>query len=306
MRSPVRLAPLLLLAAVTLARTGSAAITVDGRLDPDYGAALATQSLETSFEDANPAFSPDPVRYADGTELDALYGAITDGVLHVFVSGNLGFCCPTAYAHQEEFDLFIDSRPGGQHTLRADNPTVGWFGGNTLNGLAGLSFDAVFAADYWLGCTINMASAFAELLPDGGGAGYDLGYNVTGAPGTLAGGTDPAGILAALDDSNGAGVTAGCASASGAGVTTGVEWAIPLAAIGDPTGCVQVCVLAADAETHAIGNQTLGPSEPGNCAFGAPAGVNLANLPGNQYVIICPAPTPASGSTWGRIKTLYR
>jgi len=305
MRSPVRLATLLL-ATVTLARPVSAAPTVDGRLDPEYGAPLVTQSTQTSFVDANPAFSPDPVRYADGSELDALHGIIGDGMLHLFVAGNLGFCCPTMYTHQEELDLFIDSRAGGQHTLRADNAAVGWFGGTTLNGLAGLTFDAGFEADFWLGCTVNMASAFAELLTAGGGPGVDLGYNVTGAPGTLTGGTNPDGILAALDDSNGAGVGSGCAAATGGGVTSGVEWAIPLAAIGSPVGCVKVCVIAANAETHALGNQTLAPLPAGTCALGAPAGVDLGSVTGSQFVIICPAPTPTRSSTWGRIKTVYR
>jgi hypothetical protein len=63
----------LVLGALTLAPPADAAITVDGHLDPDYGAALATQTTQTSFVDANPAFSPNPTLYADGTELDVLY-----------------------------------------------------------------------------------------------------------------------------------------------------------------------------------------------------------------------------------------
>ena len=300
MRSHATLAALLVLGAFTIAPRADAAIAVDGQLDPDYGAALATQTTQTSFVDAKPAFWTNPTLYADGTELDALYLTVEGGVLHLLIAGNMGFCCPTMFSHQEEFDVFIDSGPGGQHTLRADN-AVG-----ALNGLAGLTFDAGFDADYWLSSTVNMSCAYAELLSAGGGAGYNLGFNISGPPGTLTGGTNPFGILAAVDNSNGAGVTAGCAAASGAGVTTGVEWAIPLAAIGNPTGCVRVCVVATSIGTGALGNQTLGACPPGTCALGAPAGVDLSAIAGNQYVTICLGPTPTSGSTWGRLKTIYR
>ena len=128
------------------------------------------------------------MRYADGTELDAAYGTIADGVLHLFLAGNMGFCCPTMFAYQEEIDVFIDSRDGGQNVLRADNT------GAALNALAGLTFDPGFVPDYWLDCTLNMASSYAELLTGGGGAGYDLGSNTSGSPGTLSGGTNPYGL----------------------------------------------------------------------------------------------------------------
>ena len=295
----------LILAAVAMIASGSAsAVTVDGQLDAGYGAAISAQTTQTSFVDANPVFSPNPVLYADGSELDGAYGTIADGVLHLLLVGNMGFCCPTMYTHQEEFDVFIDSGAGGQHSLRADNANVGWWGG--LNALAGLTFDAGFEADYWLASTLNMNCAYAELPAGGGGAGYGLGFNTSGAPGTLSGGTNPYGILAAVDNSNGAGITAGCAASNGAGVTTGVEWAIPLAAIGNPSGCIKVSVFAANAESHALGNQTLGPLPPGTCALGAPAGVDFSALAGDQYFTVCPAATGAREATWGRIKTIYR
>lgn len=295
-----------LMTGLALAAPSRAAITVDGLLDLDYGPPLATQTTQTSFVDATPAFSPNPALYADGSELDAVHGFIADGVLHMWIAGNVGFCCPTMYSHQEELDLFFDSRPGGQPVLRSDNAAVGWFSGTTLNGLAGLRFDVGFEPDYWVGCTVNMSSAWAELLTAGGGVGRFLGSNTVGAPGTLSGGSNPDGVLAAIDNSNGAGVTAGCAAGSGSDVSTGVEWAIPLAAIGNPGGCVRVCVMVANAESHALGNQFLAPLPPGTCALGAPAAVDLGSVAGEQFVTICPAATPAQGGTWGRLKTLYR
>ena len=125
-----------------------------------------------------------------------------------------------------------------------------------------------------------------------------------GSPGTLTGGTNPFGIPPRWTP-NGAGVDRR-AAAAGTGVTTGVEWAIPLAALGNPTGCVRVCVVATNFQTHALGNQTLGACPPGTCALGAPAGVDFSSIAGNQYVTFCLGPTPTGGSTWGRLKTIYR
>ncbi|MGH7731578.1 MAG: hypothetical protein ACRENJ_10065 [Candidatus Eiseniibacteriota bacterium] len=303
MRSLTR-AVLTIAAAVAIdAATATASLVVDGVLDTEYGAALATQTTQTSFNNANASNSSDPVRYADGSELDGFYARVDGDVLHLLLAGNLGFCCATSFSHQEVFHLFIDCQPGGQPTLRADNPMAG---GWSLVDLAGLTFDPGFEPDYWLGCTVNMASSFAELLAGGGGQGCDLGSNPVGAPGTLVGGRNPYGILAAVNNTNGAGVTMGCAAASGSGVTTGVEWAIPLAAIGGPRGCFRACVLVADAESAEIGNQAFGPLPPGTSALGAAEGVNLGSLPGNQHVTICPPGSEARNETWGQLKTIYR
>ena len=296
----------ILTATLALPGAASAAVTVDGHLDAEYGAAAGTQAVQTSFVDANPVFSPNAVLYADGSELDAAYGVIAGGVLYLFLAGNQGFCCASSFSHQEEFDVFIDSKPGGQHTLRADNPNVGWRSWSGLDTMAGLTFDAGIEPDYWLGSSVNMTCRYAELLTAGGGAGVDLGSNVAGAPGTLTGGTNPYGILAAVDNSNGSGVAAGCGGASGAGVPTGVEWAIPLSAIGDPTGCVTVTVFTSNVEGHALGNQVLGALPAGTCALGAPAGVDLSAIAGAQHFTVCPGVTPAARPTWGRIKTIYR
>jgi len=289
-----------LIALLTIARGVAAAVIVDGHLDGDYGPAIAVQTTQTSFLDANPAISPDPVNYADGSELDAAFGFISGGMLHLFISGNLGFCCATFPSHQEEFDVFIDSRSGGQNTLRADNAVA------ALIALAGLSFDPDFAPDYWLNCTVNMNSSYAELPAGGGGEGYYLGYNLAGSPGTLTGGTNPYGILAAVDNSNGAGATQGCGGASGAGIGTGVEWAIPLAAIGSPGDCVTVSVLVSRAGAGVLGNQVLGPLPAGACALGPASGVNLAGFAGAQHFTVCPGVTAARHATWGTVKTIYR
>jgi len=305
-RSPTRRAATVATAvAAALCADPAVAVTVDGVLDLEYGPPLAVQTTQTSFEDSSPGLSPDPVRIANGSELDALYAFVDGNVLRLMLAGNLGFCCSASYSHQEVLDVFIDSQPGGQSTLRNDNPLVGW-AGTALMGLAGLSFDLGFEPDYWLGCTINTYSSYAELPAAGRGEAYNLGSNLVGAPGVLTNGINPFGILIAVDNSNAAGVGTGCAPASGARVTTGIEWAIPLAAIGNPTGCFRVCALVNDVDTYEIGNQVLGPLPPGTCALGAPESVHLASHAGNQYVSVCPAGSEAKTSTWGQLKTVYR
>ena len=291
--------------AVALCADPAVAVTVDGVLDQEYGPPLAVQTTQTSFEDSSPGLSPDPARIANGSELDALYALVAGNVLYLMLAGNLGFCCSGSYAHQEGLDIFIDSEPGGQSTLRSDNPLVGW-GGTALEGLAGLSFDAGFEPDYWLGCTVNMYSSYAELPAAGRGEAYNLGSNLVGAPGVLTRGTNPYGILVAVNNGNAAGVGTGCGSATGARVTTGIEWAIPLSAIGSPTGCFRVCALVNDVDTYELGNQVLGPLPPGTCALGAPGSVHLGSYAGNQFVTVCPEGSEARSSTWGQLKTVYR
>lgn len=77
--------------------------------------------------------------------------------------------------------------------------------------------------------------------------GYGLGRTGGGGPGPLSGGTNPFGVLCSIYQTNRAGVTAGCVGSSGTSVTTGIEWAIPLAALGNPSGPIRICALIARA-----------------------------------------------------------
>ena len=137
--------------------------------------------------------------------------------------------------------------------------------------MAGLKSTDGFDAGWWLSVGSDLyswpkLSAYAAALPPaGGGASQFLGTTPCGGDGTLSGGTNPFGIQVAVIDSNTAGVTAGCDAASGAGVGTGIEWAIPLAAIGSPTGCIRICAIDACGDHSCILNQTLGPMPPGTC-----------------------------------------
>ena len=293
----------IVVAATALLPAAASAIVVDGQLDPSY-TLLSTQTTQTSALDDSQGL----VDFGSGSELDAAYGAVDNGVLYLFFAGNLKdtVCGGQACTDADILEVFIDSQAGGQNTLLSSSFPAS---------LAGLTFDSGFTPDYWLdfyaaGALDNKFSRwadYAQLPTGGGGAGYLLGTGSNaGAPGTLSGGTNPYGILATIDNRNTAGVTAGCGPATGAGVTTGVELAIPLAAIGSPTGCLEVSAFVWQADVPAVSNQALGPLPVGSCSLGAPSGVNFANLAGDQFFTVCPSVTPARSTTWGALKTIYR
>jgi hypothetical protein len=294
-------------AALFAAATSASAVTIDGTLDADYGAPLTLQTTQTT----NKGQPPGAVDFCVGGELDAGYGFIANGTLYLFFAGNASLWWTLeGVTEWQPLDLFIDSKPGGQSQLLATNPTIDSF--YDMKPMAGLTFDAGFGADYWLSVGGNaygfpkLYAYYADLPTTGGGAGEFLGNTSCGGPGTPAGGTNPYGIQVTLDNRNTAGVTLGCGAASGAGVATGIEWAIPLAAIGNPTGCIKVCAFMNRADHAYLFNQVLGSLPPGTCDLGPASSVNFGAIPGDQYFTICPAATPTHASSWGKVKTIYR
>ncbi len=90
-------------------------------------------------------------------------------------------------------------------------------------------------------------------------------------------------------------------------MTSGIEWAIPLAAIGNPTGDIEVCAFTGGGlQGPGLGNQVLGPVPPGTCALGNPATVNFGAIPGPQFFTVINGATPTLPLSWGRVKLLYR
>jgi hypothetical protein len=294
------------------AGSAAAAITVDGALDAGYGAALVvqtTQTGQTSFGivgDNNLG----ELMNANGSELDAGYSVISDGVLHLFLAGNLAIQPNPVEAGtlEEMLLLFVDTGSGGLHQL-SGLPVwyVSWLGAAD-----GLVFDEGFDADYGFDIVGNTLAQppnlHAEHLDLTGSAPFIpvyLGASLPGGPGTLTGGTNPHGVEMTLDNRNTAGVTFGCEAASGAGVTAGMEWAIPLAAIGNPTGCVKVCAIVVG-KTTSVSNQVLGPLPAGTCPLGLAAGVDFSAIAGDQYFTVCPGSVPVREGTWGELKATYR
>jgi hypothetical protein len=272
--------------AILLAAPALAGVPIDGHLDSAYGPALVTQTTQTSTNDNPCGFGgANSLSESAGSELDAVHGFVSEGVLYLFLAGNV-MSYLGEFQHQDQLHVFIDSRPGGQNALRGDNAD------NNLNTLAGLTFDAGFTPDYWFNCNVAgpVSAYFAELLDGGGGMGYFLGHGTAGGPGDLSGGTNPDGVMVTIDDRNCGGVTSGCQAASGAGVTSGIEWAIPLAAIGSPSVAIRVCAIAGGlmgiGGNSDLSNQVLGPVPPGTCALGNPATVNFEAIPGAQWFTI--------------------
>src|SRR6185503_16769438 len=64
--------------------------TIDGHLDVDYGSARSVQTTATSFGDAPPGFHPpDSLTRSQGSELDQGFGCVADGMLYLFIAGNI-------------------------------------------------------------------------------------------------------------------------------------------------------------------------------------------------------------------------
>ena len=271
------------------------------------------QTTQTSEGKSTPGFGgPDSTSSSFGSELDGAYGFVSGGTLHLFIAGNV-LASVGENDHRAQLHLFVDSRPGGQHTLRADNPAVGYWSDSWLNTLAGLTFDEGFAADWWLDVVVlsvaNPVQAYgAELLDGGGGSGGLLGSAPAAGPGDLSGGTNPFGIRLSVDDGNKAGVSAGCGSTTGAETgVRGFEWDVPLAALGNPAGALKICAFVGGVYNGpGLGDQVLGPVPPGTCFLGVPAGVDFGALAGDQFFVVGSDPTAVRAASWGSLKAAYR
>ncbi len=260
-------------------------VLVDGRAtDAVYGypqAPLAVQFMSTSAADSTFGWP----EWTNGSELDAAYGAIVDDTLYLVIAGNL-------QSNGNHIELFLDTIPGqGQNRLLGVNPDVdydalnrmGYSDGSDPANLpagAGLKFAAGFAPDFYVtmsmwGRPATLYVSYAELYVDSDvpGVGYYAGAGQSAcatADGQLEGAQEGApAIRAAFDNSNREGVDYGYEAdpIGGWGVVTGIELAIPLAALGGPTGPVHACVLLNGISHDFVSNQVLtsvwGPSYEG-------------------------------------------
>lgn len=277
------------------------AVTVDGTADGSYGIPVVVQGTQTQFGNANIAL----VDYANGSELDAAYARIEGGVLYLLIAGNLE-------SNYNKLELFFDTKNGGQNPLRADNPNVDFDG---LNRMSGLKFDTSFIPDYYVtfgggydggANAYRLFANYAELLTGGSGPGYYLGTNGAVNGGPLSGGTNPNNIEITINNINVAGVNDGCGPSSGAGVTTGMELAIPLAALGNPSGCLTVFAAVNGGGHDYFSNQVLGSAPTGTCNIGEPHTADFNAVGGDQFFTVCGGATPTLSKTWGAVKTMYR
>jgi Viral BACON domain len=278
--------------------------TIDGTAEADYGSAIVTQQLGTStFKNTETNFDA-----ANGSELDAAYGVVSNGVLYLFIAGNVDTGGTDLSGNAfDKLNIFFMTGPGGDHVLGTNYSAAADFGhinnmgvngGSQQNGDPGLTFDTGFAANYWIGVTVGPAGSTTPK--------FNVNYEQICAfcPGAFLGATSNAppgnfvsnatfGVQAALNNSNTNGVQmdlSGC-EVNGApfnpqNVRTGVELAIPLSAIGNPTGQVSVCAFITDDQYASMYNQVLAPINGGTLecqgSFGDASAVNFSTLPGTH------------------------
>ncbi|MBK1827292.1 right-handed parallel beta-helix repeat-containing protein [Haloferula rosea] len=250
-----------------------AQITVDGSRDAAYGPPVAVQLAPTGFGDN---MDPDPL-IANGSELNAAYAVIRDGKLHLLLTGNLE-------TNFNTLEIFIDSITGGQSVILPGNPDVD----GAFPALDGLTFDSGFEADHYFTPTGGFPGGAPQLnfYPSYGrlktatdpGVGIFLGE--TGAGNTTLPFELEEGVRLGIDNSNIDGVSV--SDASGASdATTGIEWEIPLALIGNPTGPVRICAFINGGGHGFLSNQFLGSLAAATPNQGS--NKDLSSLAGDQF-----------------------
>jgi hypothetical protein len=284
-----------LLAVAIVPRVATAAPSVDGSRDAAYGAALAVQTVETQFGDANPN---------GGSELDAGYGKVEGGKLYLMLTGNIE-------ANFNNLEIFIDSKAGGQSVFDSS-------GNDGAGAMDGLVFDAGFTADYHLILrrgndfgNDKFDIDFANLGAQSASGYFDVLGGTTGS-GSTGTGVNANPIQLAYDNSNIAGVLGGTAAANqaaAAAVTTGVELAIDLADLGYSGGSINVMAAINNQGHNYWSNQFLGgvPAPQGNLGgdeaggFTGEGAIDMTHFAGNQFFTILAeetAPVPDGGSSF--------
>ena len=261
------------------------AITVDGTQDAAYGGALAVQTVETGFGDANPN---------GGSELDAGYGVLDSGKLYLMLTGNLE-------ANFNKLEIFIDSKAGGQSVFDSS----GNDGAGTMDGLV---FDAGFTADYHIIVRRGNDSGndkfdidFANLGAQSASGYFDVLGGLTGS-GTTGTGVNASPIEVGYDNSNVAGVGGGSAAANqaaAAAVTTGLELGIVLSDLGYAGGPINVMVGQNNQGHNYWSNQFLAglPAPQGNLGgdeaggFTGEGAIDMTHFGGDQFFTIVPEPS---------------
>ena len=272
--------------------------TCDGFADVVYGEPLVVQDTSTGFGNADLG----AIDFANGSEVDAAFGYIADGVLHLVIAGNLE-------SNYNKLEIFIDAIPDeGQNPILGNNSGIDFGALNTMGRFEdpdtgevqpGLTFDTGFTADHWISFTGGPGAPPKK----GGEPGYDtyLNYSqlltgggdtaTSGFAGPGGAGADGAlftenGIIAAIDNSNVLGVVGGDGVDDGGGVFTGIEIHIPLEALGHTAGDPILVSAFINGSGHDfISNQVLG-GLGGSANLGFPRFVNFEDIDGDQFFLV--------------------
>ncbi len=260
---------------------------------------------------------------AGGSELNAVWayrdtkgtpGDTSDDTLRLLLAGNL-------QTNNNKWEIFFDVKSGGQNTLLgAENPDVDFNGlrrmgtnnggenpaSPTVTG-PGLTFDAGFTADYWIGYVNAVNSGIpqhflnaAELPTAGSGLGGFIGGgnkdDGMGGPNVItANGPRAIGAISAfIDNSNnlgisspgGGGGTDPAPTSDPATVATGMEFEIGLDQIGyDDSGTIRIGGFITSQSADFLSNQVIGGLPSGSNSLGSPAGTkDFSTIAGNQFV----------------------
>ena len=290
---------------VLLASAALAQPVVDGVADDaEYGAAQAIQFNETQFGDTR----SESVNFGSGSQIDGLFAYRDSTTLYMTFAGNLE-------SNGNRLMIFIDSVPGGQNTLTANNPSLGL--NDFLNRMGadpgdpnfpGMTFATGFDADYVVAVSLDgdMPRAYVDFAalssdPNIAGVGYFVGdffsrcLTTGGAKDPNTGDPAAPAILLSYDNSNEIGVAsagggAGLDPDTGLGNILGVEMAIPMAAIGSPPDTILVTAGIVSNDGAFYANQFMGSLTDGFSAaypnLGEPRLIDLSTIPAHSPVSI--------------------
>jgi fibronectin-binding autotransporter adhesin len=283
---------------------------------------LATQTVTTAFGASSYTASPGPE--ANGSELDAAYGASANGYLYLFFAGNI-------QDNGNLLNVFIQAGSNGSNTLDAPN------GAGTLQNMNGSIFSPGFAPTYAFEINDNnpkgtsphgTSTAFYDQfnLTTGGIASFIGSVPLTTGIGASQN-IDNSGIELAINNSNISvmGATPGLAfsNTSAQSVATGVEVGIPLSTLGNPvSGSVEVMADLNGGSDGGVSNEALPGLNVGNVDIKKAPGVvvdgvtnvnpeyvstntkqfTFANTPGEFFTVSVPVTPgiwiPTGGGTW--------
>ena len=266
-----------LCATALLAVSGAAfaGTAIDGaNFGSDYGPALWSQNVGTQFGNNNDA----SIEFANGSEINALYGSISGTTLFLGVAGNLE-------TNFNKLNIVLDYAAGGQNTLS---------GLANLGNLDGLTLDAGIEADAVLSFTGgndpiewyvdgSLADGTGGFLGGGAVVGNQLTVQLDGADITFSQNNSNVGGVGNLGDPF---------DSDPALVSTGVEIAIDLGALGwDGVTPINIAGWVNGSGNDFLSNQVIGGLPDGTGNLGSPSSVDFSAIAGNQFITI---PTPGT------------
>ena len=250
--------------------------SINGSYDRAFGSPLSVQTDATGFG----------LNYS---ELDAAYGFVTNGVLYLFLPGNL-------QNNGNNINLFI-AGTNGLATLNAENP--GNLALNNLSVMNGSAFSAGFTAVYAFNINnTNHTLTVSQYNLTANPAGDALG-SLTESGNIVANGNVDNSVVVGFNNNN----SKSQAANVGAG-STGLELAIPLSLIGNPVGPIKVLVCINGYQEAYLSNQFLPGLTSGTANLGT-ATFNFSSIAGQFFTVPAASVTPPPVLTINAVNADY-